>query len=629
MKRYSPKIMVVLFTVIVFTAIIAFSENTIQSSSKSTDLCMSCHEDSELSYEKDGKKVSLYVDKKLYSKSVHAGAECEDCHLNYNPDEIPHSKTSAKVDCKTCHDDLKGLEKSVHNQVNCYDCHSKHDVKPVKEIDQTKNCLSCHKSKNIQQFSSSIHAKKNIGCDDCHNGGHNSVKISKSEVTKVCGTCHSANQMALNNSVHHTVLKGGNKNAPVCTDCHGAHNVLRSKVSIESEGCLNCHLNEKLFPGDAKGSAKFVAEYKTSVHASLRKGEREAAGCVDCHGDHKIESPDDPKSATARARQIETCGKCHSDVIIKFNKSKHGEELMKGNNNAPSCTDCHGEHGIQSTLLSDDFSKLNIADKCLSCHKDGKIPHKNYKGEEELITGYEKSVHYQALKDGNNDAPTCSNCHGAHEMTPYDDPESKINKMNLANTCGESGCHVKELEAYSGSIHHTGVIEGNKDAPTCNNCHGNHGILTKNIDNKLEKSNDLINLCSNCHASVEMVERNQLPTKISESYKESFHGLATRGGLKEAANCESCHGNHNIRTSKDSLSSINKKNLPETCGQCHPGASEILISSKIHLTNIKEDSPWTYWVTRFYLLMIFGIIGFMVIHNVLDYRKKKQLKRKA
>ena len=112
--------------------------------------------------------------------------------MNYNPDEIPHSKTSSKVDCKTCHDDLKGLEKSVHNQVNCYDCHSKHDVKPVKEIDQTKNCLSCHKSKNIQQFSSSIHAKKNIGCDDCHNGGHNSVKISKSEVTKVCGTCHSA-----------------------------------------------------------------------------------------------------------------------------------------------------------------------------------------------------------------------------------------------------------------------------------------------------------------------------------------------------------------------------------------------------------------------------------------------------
>ncbi|MEZ4824039.1 MAG: hypothetical protein R2942_17185, partial [Ignavibacteria bacterium] len=376
-------------------------------------------------------------------------------------------------------------------------------------------------------------------------------------------------------------------------------------------------------------SAKFVAEYKTSVHASLRKGEHEAAGCVDCHGDHMIQNPDDPKSATKRARQIETCGKCHSEVVEKFNKSKHGEELMKGNKDAPACTDCHGEHGIQSTLLSDDFSKLNIADKCLSCHKDGKIPHKNYKGEEELITGYENSVHYQALKEGNNDAPTCSNCHGAHEMTPYNDPASKINKMNIANTCGESGCHVKQLEEYTGSIHQTGVLEGNKDAPTCNNCHGNHGILTKNIDNKLQKSNDLINLCSNCHASVEMIERNQLPTKVSESYKESFHGLATRGGLKEAANCESCHGNHNIRASKDSLSSINKKNLPETCGQCHPGASEILISSKIHLTNIKEDSPWTYWVTRFYLVLIFGIIGFMLIHNFLDYRKKKMLKKKA
>ena len=616
------------FIVISFTLIFADSF-ILSSTSKSADVCLSCHEDESLTMEKDGKVVSIYVNPNLYKKSVHGGSECADCHLNYNADEIPHTKSKEKVNCNTCHDNLKGIEKSVHKSVDCYDCHTKHEIKPAKEIakDQTANCLSCHKKKNIQQFSSSIHAKKNIGCEGCHKGGHETAKISKSEVSNVCGKCHNENKAEFKNSIHHTVLSGGNPNAPVCTDCHGAHKILTSKISIESEGCLNCHLNEKLFPGDAKGSAKFVGQYKTSIHASIEKNGQEAAGCVDCHGDHMVQNPNDPKSATRLARQIETCGKCHKDVTDNFKKSKHGQELLKGNDKAPACSDCHGEHDIKSTLLSDEFSKINLADKCLSCHKDGKIPHKNYQGEEELITGYQKSVHYEALKNGNEKAPTCYNCHGAHEMEIADNPDSKISKKNIAKTCGQSDCHVKELDKYTGSIHEKGVSENNKDAPTCNNCHGNHGIMTKNIDNKLEKSNDLIKLCSNCHASVEMINRNDLPTKISETYRESFHGLATRGGSKEAANCESCHGNHDVRPSTDSLSTINKKNLPQTCGKCHPGANEVLISSKIHLTDVSKDSPWTYWITRFYIFLIVVLIGFMVIHNILDYRKKSMLKK--
>lgn len=602
-----------------------------KSESKDTELCMSCHEDQELYMEKDGKQISLFVNNDHYKKSVHAGAECVDCHTGYNAEELPHTKVKQDVNCASCHDDLKGLGKSVHGKVECYDCHSKHDVKPVKEIqkEQTANCLNCHKSKNIQQFSSSIHAKNNIGCDGCHKGGHETAKIQKSAVSNVCGKCHNENQMAFKNSIHHTVLKGGNVNAPVCTDCHGAHKILTSKVSIESEGCLNCHLNQKLFPGDAKGSASFVAKYKTSVHAALEKGQMEAAGCVDCHGDHMIQNPEDPKSATRLARQIETCAKCHKDVTDKFKKSKHGQELLKGNDKAPVCSDCHGEHDIKATLLSDDFSKLNLADKCLSCHKDGKITHKNYKGEEELITGYQNSVHYKALLEGNPDAPTCSNCHGAHEMELADNPDSKISKKNIANTCGQSNCHVNELKDYTGSIHQIGISQDNKDAPTCNNCHGNHGIISKDVENKLEKSNDLINLCSNCHSSVELTERNELPVKVSETYKESFHGLATRGGSKEAANCESCHGNHNVRPSKDPLSTINRDNLSQTCGKCHPGATDVLISSKIHLTNVEQDSPWTYWITRFYLFLIILTIGFMVLHNILDYRKKAMLKKNS
>jgi hypothetical protein len=214
-------------------------------------------------------------------------------------------------------------------------------------------------------------------------------------------------------------------------------------------------------------------------------------------------------------------------------------------------------------------------------------------------------------------------------MESTDNPDSKISKKNIANTCGQSSCHVNQLKDYTGSIHQVGVSKDNKDAPTCNNCHGNHGIVSKNLENKLEKSRELVQLCSNCHSSVAMIERNDLPTQVTETYSESFHGLATRGGSKEAANCESCHGNHNVRPSTDSLSTISKKNLPQTCGKCHPGATEVLFTKKIHLTNLEEDSPIVFWTSRFYLFMIFGLIGFMLLHNILDYRRKKQLLKKT
>ena len=96
---------------------------------------------------------------------------------------------------------------------------------------------------------SSTHYKKNVKCDDCHQGGHMTKKLIKSESLTICGKCHTTNQMLGNNGVHQVALKSGNKNAPTCVDCHGSHQILASKMSIESQSCLKCHLDEKLTNG--------------------------------------------------------------------------------------------------------------------------------------------------------------------------------------------------------------------------------------------------------------------------------------------------------------------------------------------------------------------------------------------
>jgi predicted CXXCH cytochrome family protein len=597
---------------------------------KGSDDCFVCHEDKDLTMEKNGKKISIYINPEDYKKSPHGGAECTDCHQNYNPDNIPHNPLKSLASCKDCHGEIKSGANNVHSNVACANCHNPHNIVPKKELEanQTNNCLNCHQNKNVQAFKQSMHYKKNVKCENCHNGGHEVKKISKGESQQLCGKCHAKHNADFNNSIHQLVLSQGNNKAPTCVDCHGSHNIINSKVSIESQACLKCHLDTKMFPGEERGSAKFVTQYKTSIHSFPQQNGLPAAGCVDCHGDHMIDRAVEPGTSTVKAKMLETCGKCHSDVVNNYKNSAHGKQFQQGNKDAPSCVTCHGEHSVKSVKLSDEFSKINQADLCLGCHTDGKI--KSLTDLNSHTDLYKQSFHYKALEKGNLNAATCSDCHGAHQMNSSKDSTSNINKKNVANTCGKAECHTKQLSEFNGSVHQIAITSKlNSDAPSCVNCHGNHQILNKDDQgNKISNSKGIVQLCANCHASVEMIKNNDLPLGVAESYNESFHGLATRSGSKVAANCESCHGNHNIRNSTDTLSSINKKNLPVTCGKCHPGATSTFFDAPVHAIVDRATSPALFWISRIYIALIIMVIGGMVLHNILDLRKKLKHKHK-
>ncbi len=590
---------------------------------QSIDDCLACHEDKGLTMEKNGKKISLYVNAAGFKKSTHGQGECTDCHINYNPENIPHNPDKKDVNCNECHG-VKHADGSAHTKVKCYDCHSFHTVKPAKELAAEKSqlCFRCHNTASINAFKQTVHFKKDINCDNCHSGGHAVVKFTKSTGSQKCTVCHQKEQSDLRNSAHGKGIMAGK--SPVCLDCHAAHGAAGNKFSQETKACLKCHTNSKMFPKEGKGSVKFIEEYEKSIHSISVKNGKPAATCTDCHGNHMIKKTDDPD---VKKKLLETCGKCHQDVVAKFKNSAHGKAFESGSTDAPTCITCHGAHSMKTVKTSDEFSKINQAELCLSCHKDGQI-----KVLTELnahTDNYKESYHYKALQSGNNNAPTCSDCHGAHEMKSSKDETSNINKKNVAvNTCGKSGCHTKQLSEYTGSIHQTAIAtKPNSDAPTCVNCHGNHQILNKDDKgNPISNSKGIVQLCSNCHASVTLTKNNDLSVGFAESYKESYHGLATRSGSTTAANCGSCHGNHNIRNSSDPLSSINKNNLPETCGKCHPGATKTFFEAPVHAIVDVSKSPILYWVTRFYIVLIIVVIGGMILHNILDLRKKLKSK---
>ena len=60
---------------------------------------MACHSDKRLTTKRGARTVSLFVDGKKFSSSVHSGLSCTSCHADLDGKDLPHSTPLAKVNC--------------------------------------------------------------------------------------------------------------------------------------------------------------------------------------------------------------------------------------------------------------------------------------------------------------------------------------------------------------------------------------------------------------------------------------------------------------------------------------------------------------------------------------------------
>jgi formate dehydrogenase gamma subunit len=249
---------------------------------------------------------------------------------------------------------------------------------------------------------------------------------------------------------------------------------------------------------------------------------------------------------------------------------------------------------------------------------------------------YEESVHAQAIARGNLRAAVCTDCHGGHDIRPASDVGSSIAKLNVPKTCGQ--CHPTEAAEFTASVHGQAVLRGVSRSPVCTDCHGIHGIKQP-TDHATATATTAVatESCAKCHEGVTLTQEFGVAAGRVSSYKDSYHGLASRLGSKVVANCASCHGVHNILPSSDPRSMINAENLPKTCGQCHIGAGANFTKGKVHLnvplatalTTTSRDAGviGTKIVRWIYVPMIILVIGAMAFHNFLVWRKKAKIKR--
>lgn len=289
------------------------------------------------------------------------------------------------------------------------------------------------------------------------------------------------------------------------------------------------------------------------------------------------------------------CATCHDEQAKKVQASAHAEV---------GCASCHLRHetyphpaGVPKPA-------------CAQCHA--------------AIAGeHAAGVHGQALKHGNEAAPTCVVCHaGPHELKST---KSAGFHQAVPDTCGM--CHTEIAEQFKNSVHGRAVGAGIPEAPVCTTCHGEHRILSPKSPASTVNPAHVRETCEQCHGNVRLSRRFGLPPDRIVSFDASFHGLAAKAGSESVANCASCHGVHNILPSSDPRSTINVKNLPATCGRCHAGAGARFAIGAVHELPGRGEPPLVRWVRIGYTILIPLTLGLMLLHNAGDWLRKLHDKR--
>jgi nitrate/TMAO reductase-like tetraheme cytochrome c subunit len=275
------------------------------------DFCLACHQEEGIDKSIGSESLPVTINPTEFGFSVHAeeGLLCVDCHTEIS--DYPHPDVKVKntrdytlgflETCKECHEEqYTQTHDSVHqaafdggnkDAAVCMDCHNPHtqtrltgktsgELTPSARLNIPATCAQCH-TEVYDIYKTSVHGKALTEedntdvptCIDCH-GVHNiqdpTTVTFRNSTPFLCAKCHTDESImskygistnVLNSYVsdfHGTTVKLFEEqfpdqptNKPVCTDCHGLHDI--AKVDNPETGiamqenllvkCQRCHPN--------------------------------------------------------------------------------------------------------------------------------------------------------------------------------------------------------------------------------------------------------------------------------------------------------------------------------------------------------------------------------------------------
>ena len=302
----------------------------------------------------------------------------------------------------------------------------------------------------------SIHA--NTACADCHQNARQLPHPEHLGPVQCAAACHPTQARAYRQSSHAAAAAQG-KNAPTCATCHGGHDIFpksdpRSRTNPLNavKVCSTCHEQQTGKTPRGYPAAQFVATYLDSVHGkAIAGGLVVAATCGSCHDSHMVLPASDSRATVNRANLAQTCGRCHYLVAQTYQNSIHGRKLAAGDPKAPVCSDCHTAHGI--TRTNTPAFMLDIVNECGQCHDK---PRRD--GGRSLYDTYRQSYHGQVTKLGYTRAARCSDCHGAHDILPIADPQSRLYVTRRIEVCRH--CHTDAQPRFAQFQAHADYHDG-------------------------------------------------------------------------------------------------------------------------------------------------------------------------
>jgi predicted CXXCH cytochrome family protein len=252
------------------------------------------------------------------------------------------------------------------------------------------------------------------------------------------------------------------------------------------------------------------------------------------------------------------CIVCHADMRRAFAQGAHAERGIR-------CHTCHGGDPSQVEVAAAHRgrflgvpSKRATAELCASCHADPNQM-RQYGLSADQLAEFRASRHGELLLDrGNDDAPTCTDCHEAHTIRPANDARSMVYPTNIPRTCGRChddaalmrkyGLSVDQLSRFMAGAHGKAVFEDrNFAAPTCIGCHGSHAALPPNVT-------ETAHVCGKCHVL------------LADALYAGPHGTPSLSG--SIPGCLGCHTNHGTER-------LPPEQISELCVTCHAAESSV------------------------------------------------------
>ncbi|MDM8558312.1 hypothetical protein [Candidatus Parabeggiatoa sp. HSG14] len=264
-------------------------------------------------------------------------SECIECH-GVEGFAVPTGKTGESRK-RPLHVDSDIFNATVHGEERCVACHKDIEQMPHKlEVKRSVDCIECHKEQ----------AQKQLRKADADNPVQKAVQKATHYLASVHGQKREDDPSRMNAN---------------CWECHGKHNVFpmddpnaQTYRLSTPRTCGQCHEDQ-------------LKEYNQSTHGAAvkRYGKREAAVCSDCHGAHKIASPEEDPVKLAIT---ESCGGCHEEEYESYHETYHGQVTNLGYTHTAKCFDCHKYHDTQKV---DDVKSMvhkdNRLETCQTCHE--------------------------------------------------------------------------------------------------------------------------------------------------------------------------------------------------------------------------------------------------------------------